>query len=54
MLLEVSGCSKDKYVWIYILKNKSEVFKKFLEWKTMVEKSSSEKIKTLHSDNGGE
>ena len=45
---------KSRYVWIYILKNKSEVFKKFLEWKYMVEKSSGEKIKTFRSDNGGE
>ena len=45
---------KSRYVWIYILKNKSEVFKKFLEWKSMVEKSSGKNIKTLCSDNGGE
>ena len=34
---------KSRYVWIYILKNKSKVFKKFLEWKSMVEKFSGEK-----------
>ena len=45
---------KSRYIWIYILKNKSEVFKKFPEWKSMVEKSRGEKIKTLCSDNGGE
>ena len=45
---------KSRYVWICILKNKSEVFKKFLERKSMVEKSSGEKIKTLCSDNGSE
>ena len=45
---------KSRYVWIYILKNKSEVFKKFLEWKSMVEKSTGEKIKTQSSDYGGE
>ena len=45
---------KSSYVWIYILKNKSVVLKIFLEWKSMVEKSSGEKIKTLRSDNGGE
>ena len=45
---------KLRYIWIYILKNKSEVLKKILEWKPMVEKSSCEKIKTLRSDNGGE
>ena len=50
----VTFIDKSRYVWIYILKNKSEVFKKFLERKSMVEKSSGEKIKTLRSDNGGE
>ena len=45
---------KSRYVWIYILKNKSEVFKKFLAWKSMVEKSCGEKIKTRRSNNGGE
>ena len=43
---------ESRYVWIYILKNKSKVFKKFLKWKSMVEKSSGEKIKTLRSENG--
>ena len=36
------------------LKTKAKFFFKFLEWKSMVEKSSGEKIKTLRSDNGGE
>ena len=43
-----------RYVRIYILKNKSEILKKFLVLKSMVEKSSGEKIKMLRSDNGGE
>ena len=34
---------KSRYVWIYILKNKSELLKKGLEWKSMVKKSSGEK-----------
>lgn len=33
---------------------KGDVFKMFLECKTMVEKSSGQKIKTLRTDNGGE
>ena len=45
---------KSRYAWIYILKNKIKVFSKFLEWKSMVEKSSGEKIKTRCSDNGSE
>ena len=29
-----------RYIWIYILKHKSEVFAHFKEWKAMVEKST--------------
>ena len=43
-----------QYVWVYILKNKSEVFEKFVEWKALVENSTGQKLKTLHTDNGGE
>jgi len=43
-----------RYVWVYILKHKSEVFQKFKEWKALVEKSTGEKVKALHCDNGGE
>ena len=45
---------KSKYVWTYVLKNKSDVFKKFHEWKAMVEKSSGMKLKTFRTDNDGE
>ena len=45
---------KTCYVWVYVLKHKSEVFDKFLEWKALVEKSSGQKVKALHTDNGGE
>ena len=31
---------------IYILKNKENVYKKFIEWNTMVENSRGQKIKT--------
>jgi hypothetical protein len=41
---------KTRYVWVYILKRKAEVFTRFLEWKSMV----GRKLKTLRSDNGGE
>ena len=44
---------KSGYVWTYMLKHKGEVFKKFIEWKTMVEKSSGHKVKVLCTDNGG-
>lgn len=43
-----------RYVWVYFLKNKHEVFEKFLEWKAMVEKQYGTRIKTLRTDNGGE
>ena len=43
-----------RYVWVYILKQKSEVFWCFQEWKALVEKSNGRKIKIFRSDNGGE
>ena len=43
-----------RYVWVYFMKTKNEVFDKFLEWKVMVENQYGKKIKTLRTDNGGE
>ena len=40
--------------WIYFLKTKSEVFKRFQEFKALVETQTGRKIKVLRSDNGGE
>ena len=34
---------KTRYVWVYALKQKSEVFSKFCKWKALVEKSSGHK-----------
>ena len=34
-----------RYAWIYILKRKDEEFQRFCEWKALVEKTSSRKIK---------
>ncbi len=45
---------KTRYVWVYPLKQKSEVFSRFLEWKAVAEKSSGHELKTLRTDNGGE
>ena len=45
---------KTRYVWVYVLKHKHEVFERFLEWKAMVEKSTGQKLRTLRTDNGGE
>jgi len=42
------------YVWVYILKRKDEVLWCFQEWKSLVEKASGRKVKTLCSDNGDE
>ncbi|GJZ93812.1 retrovirus-related pol polyprotein from transposon TNT 1-94 [Tanacetum coccineum] len=39
-------------VWVYFLKTKDEVFGKFKEWKTMVEKRTGKQVKTLRTDNG--
>lgn len=41
-------------VWVYFLKNKSDVFATFKKWKTEVENQTGLKIKSLMSDNGGE
>ncbi|RVW62119.1 Retrovirus-related Pol polyprotein from transposon TNT 1-94 [Vitis vinifera] len=41
-------------VWVYFLKNKSDVFVTFKKWKAMVETETSLKVKCLRSDNGGE
>jgi transposase InsO family protein len=40
--------------WIYFLKTKSEVFKRFQEFKALMENQTRSKIKVLQSDNGGE
>ena len=45
---------KSRFIWVYPLKHKSEVFKKFSEWRALVEKSSGMKVKVLRKDNGGE
>jgi hypothetical protein len=40
--------------WIYFLKAKREVFKRFQEFKALVENQTGKRIKVLRSDNGGE
>ena len=45
---------KTRYVWVYFLKHKDEVFQRFVEWKALVEKSSCDQVKVLRTDNGGE
>ncbi len=45
---------KTRYVWVYMLKRKSDVFKCFREWRSFVEKFFGRSIKCLRTDNGGE
>ena len=40
--------------WIYLSKNKDEVFSKLQEFKALIENHTEKKIKTFRSDNGGE
>ena len=40
--------------WVYFLKNKSEAFNKFLEFKAQAEKECGHYVKVLRSDRGGE
>ncbi|KZV34961.1 hypothetical protein F511_04935 [Dorcoceras hygrometricum] len=39
-------------VWVFLLKNKSDVFDSFKNWKTLTENQTGKKIKTLRTDNG--
>ena len=41
-------------VWVYMLKNKIDVFNVFKQFKAMVEKKTGKSIKCLRTDNGGE
>jgi hypothetical protein len=43
-----------RYVYIYLMKHKSETFKKFKEFQSEVENHCNKKIKFLCSDRGGE
>ena len=43
-----------RFTWLFLLKQKSEVFTVFLHFKTLVENQFGLKIKTLRTDGGGE
>ena len=45
---------KTRYVWVYFLRTKGEVYEKFLEWKAMVELATEKRLKAIRTDNGGE
>ena len=41
-------------VWVYFMKQKSEVFRIFKQWKAKVENQTGKKLKYFRSDNGTE
>ncbi|RZB99644.1 Callose synthase 7 isoform B [Glycine soja] len=41
-----------RMTWIYITSQKSQAFKCFKEWKTLIEKQTERKVKRLKTDNG--
>ena len=43
-----------RYTWVYLLRNKFEVFEHFEDFKALVETQSERKIKALRTDNGPE
>jgi len=43
-----------RYVYVYLMKHKSETFEKFKEFQSEVENQCGKKIKALRSDRGGE
>lgn len=45
---------KTRYCEVLFMKNKSDIFEKFVEYKTRVEKQTGKKIKIVRSDNGRE
>ena len=48
----IDDCTR--YIWVYLLKRKSDVFKCLKTWKSLVENSSGKRLKMLRTDNGGE
>jgi len=50
----VQNIFKTRYVWVYCLQRKDKVFEKFCEQQVMVERSTDQKLKVIHTDNRGE
>ncbi|XP_060668150.1 uncharacterized protein LOC132799711 [Ziziphus jujuba] len=50
----LKACYKDGKIWVYFLKEKSEVFENVKKFKALVEKESGLLIKSMRSDRGGE
>ena len=45
---------RTRYVWIYCLQCKDQVFEKFCDWKAMVKKATGKRLKIIRTDNGEE
>jgi len=43
-----------KFVWVYLLRHKSEVFQRFKDFQNLVERQFGKKIQTMQTDWGGE
>ena len=43
-----------RYIWVFLIKKKSEVLEKFTELKALIENASGKKINILRSGNDGE
>ena len=41
------------YTWVYFLNNKTHIFERFKEFRTLAEKQCGRPVKCLRSDNGG-
>ena len=39
-------------IWVFFLKQKSDVLSTFKQWKTMIENQIGRQVKCLHIDNG--
>ena len=48
----IDDCSRK--LWVYLVKNKSDVLDTFKRWKAMVEIETDLRLKCLRSNNGGE
>ena len=48
----INDCSKK--LWVYALKTKNQVLKKFKEFHVLVERKSGKKLKHIRANNGGE
>ena len=50
MLTTIDDFSRN--VWVFFMKQISDVFSTFKDWKTMIEKQTGRQVKCLHTNNG--